>query len=102
MPTCCPPAAALAPADTASRFNYKVYKYGTDRTVADNVVLSGGPIAMTPWINPTTTFTTDTVSPKGLYSVWVQAVHSDPTLNSDNTTGTNTPYAIGARAALGG
>lgn len=79
-----------------------MYKYGTDRTVADNVVLSGGPIAMTPWINPTTTFTTDTVSPKGLYSVWVQAVHSDPTLNSDNTTGTNTPYAIGARAALGG
>lgn len=92
----CTPA-ALPCADTASSFLYKVYKLGTNfaDNSTGNVVLGGGPIAMTPWINSTTTFTTDTVSPKGLYSVWVQAVHSDPTLNSSATTGSGTPYAIG-------
>lgn len=96
----CTPAARPC-TDTASSFLYKVYKLGTNfaDNSTGNVVLGGGPIAMTPWINSTTTFTTDTVSPKGLYSVWVQAVHSDPTLNSSATTGSGTPYAIGEQGA---
>lgn len=95
-------------ADTAGAYRYKIYKFGTDHTVSDNVVHTSDRVEMEPWISASTTFETPDLSP-GLYSVWVQAEHKDYDPNNDDTrtlftTATSpvgTSYAIGEQGSSG-
>lgn len=78
--------------DTAGKYSYKIFPSG-DTTA--NAVLSAGPVNIVPWTTTTTTFTTDTISPNGLYRVWVKVQHADSSSTYEADSDVNSPFAVG-------
>ena len=75
----------LSLSDPAGRIFYKVYPFGT--AAPTGTVVPDGSVSVTPWVTTTTTFDTISISPIGLYSVWVRAAHTDY-IAGDAETGT--------------